>query len=240
MSLLKASRDLFEELDPHATMLNEISCISKRDSDLRGHAKDPISVGAAFEAIVEDGYWRRSGAELLVLGCGGSSLALSLYLHNTAKAGGEVPSRLIVTGLSQHALAEMQAIHRRIGFVPAVSYMPTPAAADADALVRKLKPGSMIINATGLGKDRPGSPLTDAVVFPERAIAWEFNYRGDLRFLEQARSQRQTRHLRLEDGWVYFIHGWTRVIAEVFGIDIPCQGPQFVQLGEIARRVSGR
>ena len=43
-------------------------------------------------------------------------------------------------------------------------------------------------------------------------------------------------NLKIEDGWVYFIHGWTRVIAEVFDIDIPVKGPQFDQLSEIAGR----
>ena len=86
-----------------------------------------------------------------------------------------------------------------------------------------LKPGSLVINATGLGKDAPGSPLTDAARWPEDGIAWDFNYRGDLVFLRQARAQQQARQLQIEDGWIYFIHGWTRVIAEVFHIDIPDQ-----------------
>ena len=42
------------------------------------------------------------------------------------------------------------------------------------------------------------------------------------------------RRLRIEDGWVYFIHGWTRVIAEVFHIEIPTSGPEFERLSEIA------
>lgn len=36
------------------------------------------------------------------------------------------------------------------------------------------------------------------------------------------------------DGWVYFIHGWTRVLAEVFAIDIPTAGPEFDRLSRIA------
>jgi hypothetical protein len=52
--------------------------------------------------------------------------------------------------------------------------------------------------------------------------------------LDQARAQRMQRSLRIEDGWVYFIHGWTRVIAEVFNIDIPSSGLGFEDLGRIA------
>ena len=92
----------------------------------------------------------------------------------------------------------------------------------------------MVVNATGLGKDAPGSPITDGAIFPEGGFAWEFNYRGELLFLDQARAQQAARHLRVADGWVYFLHGWTRVIAEVFHIDIPTSGEAFDELGRIA------
>jgi shikimate 5-dehydrogenase len=72
------------------------------------------------------------------------------------------------------------------------------------------------------------------VQFPQDAFAWDFNYRGDLVFLDQARAQPPERNVRVEDGWVYFIHGWTRVIAEVFDIDIPTAGPEFEELSRIA------
>ena len=101
-----------------------------------------------------------------------------------------------------------------------------------------LKPGSLIINATGLGKDAPGSPLTGAARFPEQAIAWDLNYRGDLIFLDQARAQRQQRGLQIEDGWTYFLHGWTQVIAEVFHIEIPVGGAAFAAISDIALRAT--
>ena len=53
VNLLKAARDLFDDLDPLAVRLGEVSCISKRETKLRGHAKDAISVGCALEAIIE-------------------------------------------------------------------------------------------------------------------------------------------------------------------------------------------
>jgi hypothetical protein len=37
-----------------------------------------------------------------------------------------------------------------------------------------------------------------------------------LTFLRQARRQSAERALRVEDGWWYFIYGWTAVIGEVF------------------------
>ena len=53
----------------------------------------------------------------------------------------------------------------------------------------------MVVNATGLGKDAPGSPITDAARFPENGSAWEFNYRGDLVFLDQANAQKEALNL---------------------------------------------
>ena len=50
---------------------------------------------------------------------------------------------------------------------------------------------------------------------PGDGIAWEFNYRGELDFLHQAEAQRETRELQVEDGWLYFLHGWTQVVAQV-------------------------
>jgi shikimate 5-dehydrogenase len=234
VNLLKASKDLFETLDPYAQTLHEISSISKRGGQLVGHAKDPISAGASFEAIVPKGHWE-GGAQLCVLGSGGSSLALTLYLHNKALAGGEVPSRILVTARREASLAEMRHVHSQIGFGIPIEYLLAAKPEDADIVVGDLPACSMVVNATGLGKDGPGSPLTDAVRFPEGGLIWEFNYRGDLVFLDQSRAQETTRNLTVHDGWVYFIHGWTRVIAEVFDIDIQMSGPAFDALSRIAK-----
>jgi len=238
VNLLKASEGLFEDLDPYAQTLHEISSISKRGGRLIGHAKDPISAGASFEAIVPPGHWAKTGAHLCILGSGGSSLALTLYLHNKAKSGGEVPSRIVVTARREASLAEMRQVHAQIGFSIAVDYKLAPTPAETDGVVGELPAGSMVVNATGLGKDGPGSPLTDSVVFPQDGIVWEFNYRGDLVFLDQARAAEAKRGLTVHDGWVYFIHGWTRVIAEVFDIDIPMSGPAFEALSRIAKEAT--
>jgi hypothetical protein len=63
---------------------------------------------------------------------------------------------------------------------------------------------------------------------------WDLNYRGELVYLDQARLAGQHRSLQVEDGWIYFLHGWTQVIAEVFDITIPSSGPAFDKLSSIA------
>jgi shikimate 5-dehydrogenase len=232
LNLYKAARDLFDGVGEDTALLDEVSSISKRGDALWGHAMDPVTSGLSLEAIVSPGYWD-GGAELLLLGAGGSSLALTLYLHQRLLAGGEVPSRLVVTNRRNGRLDEMREVHEKLALAVPVEYVLAPDPGDNDAQVAGLPPGSVVVNATGLGKDRPGSPLTDAVRFPEGSVAWDFNYRGDLLFLDQARAQQP--QPRVEDGWTYFIHGWTRVISEVFHIDIPTAGPEFDRLAEIAR-----
>ncbi len=237
LDLLKATRDMFEVLDPYAETLGEISSISKRNGKLCGHAKDPITSGLSLERIVPDGYWRDSGADMLLLGAGGSCLALSMYLKEKKDRGGDVPARIIVNNRSQPRLDEMRHIHQQIGMTIPVEYNLCPTPDKNDAFVAKLKPGSMVVNGTGLGKDGPGSPLTDAVVFPENGLVWEFNYRGNLLFLDQARAQEKAKNLHIVDGWDYFIYGWTRVVAEVFDVDIPVDGPGFEEISRIAASV---
>ena len=234
LDLLKASRDLFEELDPYAQLTGEISCISKRDGKLAGHAKDPITAGFSLEAFLPLDHWEKSGAEVLVLGAGGSSVALTCYTLEP-RHGANRPSRIVVTNRSQPRLTEIEEIHRRLAQPVPIEYHLAPQPESAAALMATLKPRSLVVNATGLGKDAPGSPITDSAVFPQDGFAWEFNYRGDLVFLDQARAQEKNLHV--EDGWIYFIHGWTRVIAEVFHIDIPTRGPAFDRIAQIAQDV---
>ena len=89
--------------------------------------------------------------------------------------------------------------------------------AATDAVVSGLPPGSVVVNATGMGKDIPGSPLSDSVRFPDGGIAWDLNYRGDRPFLRQAAAQVSTRGLRVADGWDYFTISWALHVARVFG-----------------------
>ena len=37
--------------------------------------------------------------------------------------------------------------------------------------------------------------------------------------MHQALRQKEEKNLHVEDGWIYFIHGWTQVIYEVFHIN---------------------
>jgi shikimate 5-dehydrogenase len=126
----------------------------------------------------------------------------------------------VVVDRSPPRLASMRAVHERLGVGGGVGYVENADPRENDRLLAALPDGSLVVNGTGMGKDIPGSPITDAATFPARGLVWELNYRGELDFLRQARRQEQERELSVEDGWRYFVHGWTSVIEEVFRVQI--------------------
>ncbi len=239
IDLFAAAKDMFDEIDPHAWLMSETSCLSKRDGKLICHAKDPISSGLSLDGFLPEAHFARTGAELFSMGAGGSTIALTWHMMQE-KRGADRPSRIIVSNRSQPRLDHIRNIHKELGIDLPVDYVLAPKPEDNDRVMAKLKPGSLVINATGLGKDAPGSPLTFAGQFPQDGIVWELNYRGDLVFLDQANAQKQARNLQIEDGWTYFIHGWTQVIAEVFHIEIPTSGPRFDEISSIAANATRR
>jgi shikimate 5-dehydrogenase len=234
IDLYHACRDLFDVIDPHAVFMGETSCLSKQDGNLVCHAKDPISSGLALDGFLPERHFGQTCAEVFSMGAGGSTIALTWHLMQKAR-GTDRPARIIVSDRSPPRLEEIRRIHTALHSGVPTEYVLAPQASDNDAVLANLRHGSLVINATGLGKDAPGSPLTSGARFPERSIVWDLNYRGDLAFLDQARAQETSRSLRIEDGWTYFLYGWTQVIAEVFHIRIPAHGPEFETLSEIAR-----
>lgn len=239
LDLYDACRDQFDEIDPLATMMAETSCLSKRGGKLICHAKDPISSGLSLDGFLPDNHFADTGAEVFSMGAGGSTIALTWHLMQASR-GKDRPARIVVSNRSQPRLDHIRSIHEALGSDVPVEYVLAPTADDNDAILASMKSGSLVINATGLGKDAPGSPLSHAAQFPEKGIVWELNYRGDLVFLDQANAQSQERNLQVEDGWTYFIHGWTQVITEVFDIAIPTSGPAFDEIAAIAARATGR
>ena len=223
IDLFEACRDLFDSVDAEAELLGEASALAHRDGALTAFATDPTSSGRALE----DFYPSHARGEVLCLGGGGSATAITVELLQRRAV-----TRITVVDVSAERLDRLRAIHHRLDLLAPVRYVESNDPIADDRLVGELPPHSLVINATGLGKDAPGSPLSDAAVFPEYGYAWDVNYRGDLRFLRQARAQQASRHLRVEDGWRYFIHGWAAVMSRVFDVYI---GPEeTIRLAAIA------
>ncbi|MCZ7544272.1 MAG: shikimate dehydrogenase [Anaerolineae bacterium] len=219
IDLLEAARDMFDVIDSSSALLGEASCISKRDGKLVAHAKDPLTSGLSLDAILVENYFGRTGGHVLCFGAGGSGKAMALHWINKPNAG-DRPERMVVVNRSQGRLDQLQAMVERLETDIAFEYIQNADPVRNDAIMARMPEYSIVINATGMGKDTPGSPVTDAGLFPKYGIAWEINYRGELDFWHQAMAQRGSRNVTVEDGWLYFVHGWTQVIAEVLHIDI--------------------
>jgi shikimate 5-dehydrogenase len=208
--------DLFAETDAYARICGEVSCISKRDGTLFAHAKDPITSGLALDDMIGRDYWASHDGHVLCMGAGGAGVAIVLHLLQLEHS----PPRIALTDVDPTRIDAAKRAHGKIASATEVAYLRIGDPAEHDELVSSLPPASLVINATGMGKDRPGSPITDGTDFPAYAVVWDLNYRGELDFLRQARSHEQGKALRIHDGWRYFLHGWTEVISEVFELDI--------------------
>ena len=143
--------------------------------------------------------------------------------------------RFVAVDLLQERLARLELIVESQSTDIGFAFVRNEDPATNDQIVADLTEGSLVINATGLGKDRPGSPVTDNVSFPKNGAVWELNYRGERAFLRQALAQRRQRNLRVEDGWLYFLHGWTQVLAQI--LEIEMSADLFERLASMAEPV---
>ena len=219
MDLYAATMDMFDYLDPYARITAEVSSISKANARLEGHAKDPITAGLSLDAIVGELYFARTGGHISIFGAGGSAVATVLHLINKPLKG-DRPERIVVVNRSQPRLDHLRKMVNQIRTDIRIEYSCVADPRQNDESMASLPDGSIVINATGMGKDIPGSPISHQGLFPRNGIAWEFNYRGELDFMHQALRQAQSRNVRVEDGWVYFLHGWSQVVAQVLHIDL--------------------
>ena len=107
IDLLEAAGDMFDLLHESARLTGEISCISKQDGKLVGHAKDPLTGGMSLDAILGEDYFARTSGHLLCFGAGGSGKAISLHLINK-HGGANRPERMVVVNRSQPRLDKLR------------------------------------------------------------------------------------------------------------------------------------
>jgi shikimate dehydrogenase len=219
IDLYEAACDLFDYVDPYAIICGEVSSISKLEGRLEGHAKDPISAGLSLDAILGPDFFGQTGGKVLIFGAGGSAVATVLHLINRRNSA-DRPESIVLVNRSEGRLVRAKEMVSQLTTDIHIEYICSQDPATNDRIMAGLPEGSVVINATGMGKDTPGSPITDGGLFPRRGVAWEFNYRGELDFLHQAERQAASRDLKVEDGWLYFVHGWTQVVAQVLHIEL--------------------
>ena len=234
INLFNAAEDMFDAFDSYAQLCREVDCIVKQDGSLVALSRDPLGSRQALQAILGPRYWSRSDGYVLCLGAGGAGTAIVVNLLTQADTQ-DRPQRLIVVNDQQYGLDRLRSIVEQIESSVEIEYVLNSGPRHNDALLATLPEGSLVINATGMGKDRPGSPITDAGRFPQHGIAWELNYRGEPGFLRQARVQAQERHVQVHDGWDYFVASWADHIAGVFHLTI--SPSQFAQLAAKAEEI---
>jgi shikimate 5-dehydrogenase len=235
IDLFRAARNQFDELDWFAIAMHEISSISKRNGKLIGQAKDPVAAGRSLCSMVPENFWPGEAGQVFCMGSGGAGVAITWFLLRGEHKLGR-PKRIIVSDISAERLDHLQQLVNS----PQLETKLIKSPEENDIIMRTVAPRALIINATGLGKDRLGSPITDGTAFPRGSIVWELNYRGALNFLQQARRQSESGNLGIYDGWDYFIHGWTCVISDVFAIEIPGDSVTLQRLSRVAAQTSGR
>ena len=216
VAVFRAGSDRFARLDDAALACGEVNAVRRTPEGLVGFARDPVSVGRVVDRI-----WPAGGAsgpagagrgdQVVCLGAGGTAVALGRHLLARPR-----PPGLVFADRRPEAIA-----HLRAALGPAVTTHVGPG--PWDRLVAGAAAGALVVNATGMGKDRPGAPLSASATFPPQGVVWELNYRGDLPLPARARAQGVEAH----DGWSLFCQGWAAALAAVLDLADEGLGDRF-------------
>ena len=233
LNLLQATCDYFDELSADSQLCQEVSCIYKRNGRLIAHATDPTCSGQAMQHFIPANHWQKHPADVLCLGAGGAAVALVTHFGTRTEPNNN-PQRMTLVDNNQIKLDNMEKLFERLpeSSIDFQLVLNNDAAVN-DALMASLPPHSMVVNATGMGKDLPGSPVTINGRFPQNGLVWELNYRGERPFMHQAYPQATSRNLHVEDGWTYFLLSWIEIIGKVF--DVAIDAPTYQKLAEVAK-----
>ena len=218
LNVISAAEDLFDARSQPSVICSEVSCIYKDGGKLLAHAPDAECAMRVMDLMLGENYWgRHPQAQLLLIGSGGASAALVLA---QTLSGNRLPAEIKIVDITRSRLDHILQIARSLDNNLVLRSYEHQEAIQNDALVADLPAHSIIVNATGMGKDLPGSPITDACRFPDGSLAWELNYRGPRLFMEQAKKSAS----RVEDGWDLFVMNWYTVIATVFSLELSEEG----------------
>ncbi len=203
----------FDLLEPLSTILNEIGVVFKREGELCGGVSDVESGSVILASLTSSKVWLEGNRHAYILGAGGAGLAA---LWNLGYRGVGEAKQITIVDPDPYRREMAKRISSDSSFL---CHVTVTAGVDgqADECINGSEHGSLVINATGLGKDRAGSPVSSEFVFPCAATVWDFNYRGELEFLKLAESQAALRGLVIHDGFDYFACGWSFVMSRVAG-----------------------
>ena len=213
-ALFEACEGRFDAVTGLAAMLREVGGISRAGGTLTADAPDARSVARVAAHLLTDARWVAGPRRAVILGAGGAGLSLAYGLCDGPP---EIAARSIVmTDVDPARVDAARAVASRWRRSTALVVDHARAGAN-DSLIRGAPEGTLIVNASGVGKDRPGSPLAADVLLPRQSIYWDFNYRGTLELLRSARAQADERDLLVADGADYLVRGWLEALCFVLG-----------------------
>ncbi len=147
ISLLEAAEDMFDVLHSSATITGEVSCISKRNGQLVGHAKDPLTGGMSLDAVLGNRYFERTGGHVLNFGAGGSGKAIALHLIQKDNPA-DRPERFVMINRSEPRLAKFKEMVESLDTNIQFEYILNNDPKRNDEILASMPEGSVVINAT--------------------------------------------------------------------------------------------
>lgn len=207
-----ACHDLFDSTSPLVDLAREVNSIRSTDG-LHAFATDPV----AIELVRPDSH---TTSPVVCLGSGGSAVALVmatvLDMAQTAATGKAVPKGtaqrdITIVARRYNVVPELEALFARLPDRDRIQVVVAADEMERSQLTAAQPPGTLVANATGLGKIEAASPVTGPEAFPAESIAWDFNYRGPLTFLAQAR----VAGVHVVDGWDYYLAAWSTALAAI-------------------------
>ncbi|MBB3606382.1 shikimate 5-dehydrogenase [Mycolicibacterium sp. BK556] len=203
-------RDRFHYLEPICEVLGEVGILFKDETVLCGGVSDVVS-GRHILSCILDQNESVSREYAVVIGAGGAGLAAAWNLG--VEGVGDFSSVVVV----ENSAARVDRVLAIIADWPCGRPVKVVSseAGFADDILSTLPMGGLVVNATGMGKDRPGSPIRSADCLPDHCIVWEFNYRGTLDMLRMATSVSPSKGVVTYDGFDYFACGWSVVMSRV-------------------------
>jgi shikimate dehydrogenase len=208
VAIYAAIADRCSYLSPDASRLRECTVVAARPSGMAAYATDVQSMGAAVDRI-----WPE-GDMVLCLGAGGSAAALCLHLLRR-----RIPPRhIVVCQRDPRRAAEFSGLLADDAAATGIELQVHDGDGVWDEVLKSLPAGGLVVNATGLGKTGPESPVSPDVTLPRGVTVWDLNYRGPLPFLARAREQREQRGLVVHDGSMLFALGWLAALTALLDV----------------------
>jgi shikimate 5-dehydrogenase len=218
VGVYEAAAHLLDIVTPTASRLGEIGLVYWRQGRLVGDASDSFAILKVARRLLSVDSWQSGERSALVLGGGGAGTALADSLIQA----GDLGCRSVT--ITETDAARVSTLRSRIMTWSAPIPIRVQRVEDhSDNLLAGAGEGTLIVNASGLGKDQAGSPISQGAVFPRGSFAWEFNYRfiaqSQPTFWDIALRQKESRKLTLEDGWDYFVWNWLGMLSTI--LDAP-------------------